>query len=149
MAKDVVVMVEELAVRSGRSSSESKNGRGDVGGVENMSSTGSNFIATGEFCLKGCDGVGEGEVNVFDLGMIRIGKILKKWRRNVWNKGAIYRTNLIELNALSSKLVHSVASSAGSICRMELDFVNEGNRLSVVDSKQWCLNEVKAMQRGV
>ncbi|GJZ96278.1 hypothetical protein Tco_0668612 [Tanacetum coccineum] len=33
--------------------------------------------------------------------------------------------------------------------RMKPAFVNEGNRLSVVDSKQWCLEEVKAMQRDV
>nr|GEW16112.1 hypothetical protein [Tanacetum cinerariifolium] len=53
----------ELAVRGGRSSSESKNGRGDVRGVEKIRSTGSTFIATGEFCLKGCDCADGGEVN--------------------------------------------------------------------------------------
>ncbi|GJT20191.1 hypothetical protein Tco_0878897 [Tanacetum coccineum] len=35
------------------------------------------------------------------------------------------------------------------LVRMEPAFVNEGNRLSVVDIKQWCLEEVKAMQRDV
>ncbi|GKF30311.1 hypothetical protein Tco_0100109, partial [Tanacetum coccineum] len=52
-----------LVVHGGRSLSESKNGWVDVVGVEKMSSTGSKFIATGEFYLEGCDGVGGGEVN--------------------------------------------------------------------------------------
>ncbi|GJW07071.1 hypothetical protein Tco_1569494 [Tanacetum coccineum] len=47
-----------LVVRGGRSYRESKNGRGDVGGVEKISSTGSKLIANGEDRLDGCDGVG-------------------------------------------------------------------------------------------
>ncbi|GJR87937.1 hypothetical protein Tco_0211948 [Tanacetum coccineum] len=37
----------------------SNNTCGEVGGVEKISSTGSNFIVKGEECLEGCVGVGE------------------------------------------------------------------------------------------
>ncbi|GKG60117.1 hypothetical protein Tco_0609781, partial [Tanacetum coccineum] len=47
----------------GRSSRESKNARGELGGVEKMSSTGSKFMVRGEECLEGCVGAGGGEVN--------------------------------------------------------------------------------------
>ncbi|GJW84182.1 hypothetical protein Tco_0157327, partial [Tanacetum coccineum] len=52
-----------LVVLGGKSSSESKNGRGDVGGVEKISSTGSRLIANEKDCLDGCDGASGGEVN--------------------------------------------------------------------------------------
>ncbi|GKD72333.1 hypothetical protein Tco_1330615 [Tanacetum coccineum] len=42
-----------LVVLGGRSSRESKNRRGYVGGVEKMSSTGSKFMDRGEECLDG------------------------------------------------------------------------------------------------
>nr|GEU48974.1 hypothetical protein [Tanacetum cinerariifolium] len=50
-----------LVVRRGKSSSASKNGCSDVGGVENISLTGSKLISNGEDCLHGCDGAGGGE----------------------------------------------------------------------------------------
>ncbi|GJW25254.1 hypothetical protein Tco_0039065 [Tanacetum coccineum] len=39
-----------------RSSRESKNARGQVGGVEKISLTGSKFMVRGEECLEGCGG---------------------------------------------------------------------------------------------
>ncbi|GJV40104.1 hypothetical protein Tco_1418544 [Tanacetum coccineum] len=78
LAKRLIVLNEGcgggvLVVRGGKSSSESKNGRGDVGGGENMSSMGFKFIATGEFGLEGCDGAGGCEVNsgVVVLGVFK------------------------------------------------------------------------------
>ncbi|GJS54547.1 hypothetical protein Tco_0627909 [Tanacetum coccineum] len=50
-----------LVVLDGKSLRESKNGCGEVGGVEKISSTGFKFMANGEDCLDGCDGAG-GEV---------------------------------------------------------------------------------------
>ncbi|GJS13422.1 hypothetical protein Tco_0407894 [Tanacetum coccineum] len=41
---------------------ESKNACGEVGGVENMSSTGSKFMVRCEECLEGCVGADGGEV---------------------------------------------------------------------------------------
>ncbi|GJR54090.1 hypothetical protein Tco_1404611 [Tanacetum coccineum] len=49
---------------------------------------------------------------------------------------------------LDGGVVCMVKWSAGSICIMEPTFVNEGNRLSVVDNKQWCLDEVKEWRMG-
>ncbi|GJX09367.1 hypothetical protein Tco_0199226 [Tanacetum coccineum] len=46
-----------------RSSRESKNVCGEVGGVEKISSTGSKFMVRGEECLEGCVGASEGKVN--------------------------------------------------------------------------------------
>ncbi|GJX32643.1 hypothetical protein Tco_0242498 [Tanacetum coccineum] len=56
----------------GKSSRESKNGCGEVGRVEKISSTGSKFMANGEDCLDGCDGAGGGEVKGgrVDLGVV-------------------------------------------------------------------------------
>ncbi|GKG27587.1 hypothetical protein Tco_0405914, partial [Tanacetum coccineum] len=61
-----------LLVLSGKSSRESKNGYGNVGGVEKISSTGSRFMANGEDCLYVCDGAGGGEVKGgrVDLGVV-------------------------------------------------------------------------------
>ncbi|GJR79744.1 hypothetical protein Tco_0150529 [Tanacetum coccineum] len=52
-----------FVVLEGRSSRESKNARGEVGGVEKMSSTGSKFMVRCEECLEGCVGAGGGKVN--------------------------------------------------------------------------------------
>ncbi|GKA05538.1 integrase, catalytic region, zinc finger, CCHC-type containing protein [Tanacetum coccineum] len=52
-----------FVVLGGRSSRESKNACGEVGGVEKMSSTGSKFMVRGEECLEGCVGAGREEVN--------------------------------------------------------------------------------------
>ncbi|GJX88332.1 hypothetical protein Tco_0340346 [Tanacetum coccineum] len=64
-----------LVVLGGKSSRESKNGCGEVGGVEKISSTGSKFMANGEDCLDGCDGAGGGEVKG---GGVDFG-VLKSW----------------------------------------------------------------------
>ncbi|GKD81984.1 hypothetical protein Tco_1348823, partial [Tanacetum coccineum] len=50
-------------VLGGRSSRESKNACGEVGGVEKMSLTGSKFMVRGDECLEGCVGADGGEVN--------------------------------------------------------------------------------------
>ncbi|GJW26730.1 hypothetical protein Tco_0040541 [Tanacetum coccineum] len=52
-----------FVVLGGKSSRESKNACGEVGGVEKMSSTGCKFMVRGEECLKGCVGADGGEVN--------------------------------------------------------------------------------------
>ncbi|GJZ08325.1 hypothetical protein Tco_0542608 [Tanacetum coccineum] len=52
-----------FVVLGGRSSRESKNACGEVGGVEKMSSTGFKFMVRREECLEGCVGAGGGEVN--------------------------------------------------------------------------------------
>ncbi|GJY72777.1 hypothetical protein Tco_0477208 [Tanacetum coccineum] len=52
-----------FVVLGGKSSRESKNACGEVGGVEKMSSTGSKFMVKGEESLKGCVGADGGEVN--------------------------------------------------------------------------------------
>ncbi|GJR76957.1 hypothetical protein Tco_0089322 [Tanacetum coccineum] len=64
-----------------RSSSVSKSVRGEVGGVENKSLVGSNFMASGEECLDGWVGVDGGEVKgggvVFEMSSILLGEILR------------------------------------------------------------------------
>ncbi|GJR43470.1 hypothetical protein Tco_1311573 [Tanacetum coccineum] len=52
-----------FVVLGGRSGRESKNVCGEVGEVEEMSSTGSKFMVKGEECLEGCVDAGRGEVN--------------------------------------------------------------------------------------
>nr|GEV05719.1 transposase, MuDR [Tanacetum cinerariifolium] len=52
-----------FVVLRGRSSKESKNAYGEIGGVEKMSSTGSKFMFKGQECLEGCFGARGGEVN--------------------------------------------------------------------------------------
>ncbi|GJY31531.1 RNA-directed DNA polymerase, eukaryota, reverse transcriptase zinc-binding domain protein [Tanacetum coccineum] len=69
-----------FVVLGGRSSRESKNARGKVGGVEKMSSTGSKLMVRGEECLEGCVGADGGEVSGGgdDFGSkILIGEILR------------------------------------------------------------------------
>ncbi|GJU18483.1 hypothetical protein Tco_1146449 [Tanacetum coccineum] len=56
-----------LVVLDGKSLRESKNGCGEVGGVEKISSTGSKFMANGEDCLDGCDGAGGEKSKVVEL----------------------------------------------------------------------------------
>nr|GEW39095.1 hypothetical protein [Tanacetum cinerariifolium] len=51
-----------LVVLRGKSLRELKNGCGEVGGVEKISSIGSKFMANWEDCLDGCDKAGGGEV---------------------------------------------------------------------------------------
>ncbi|GKE74812.1 hypothetical protein Tco_1536853 [Tanacetum coccineum] len=62
-----------LVVLGGKSSRESKNGCGEVGEVEKISSTGSKFMANGEDCLDGCDGASGGEVKGggVDFGVLK------------------------------------------------------------------------------
>ncbi|GKF61733.1 hypothetical protein Tco_0181787, partial [Tanacetum coccineum] len=66
-------------VLGGRSSRESKNARGEVGGIEKMSLTGSKFMVRGKECLEGCVGVGGGEVkgggDEFGVSKILVGEI--------------------------------------------------------------------------
>nr|GEY17915.1 hypothetical protein [Tanacetum cinerariifolium] len=52
-----------FVVLGGRSSRESKNACGEVGGSEKMSSTGSKFMVRDEECLEGCVGARGGEFN--------------------------------------------------------------------------------------
>nr|GEV86334.1 hypothetical protein [Tanacetum cinerariifolium] len=63
----------------GRSSRESKNACGEVGGVEKISSTGSKFIVRGNECLEGCVGADGEEVNEgrddFEVSKSLLGKI--------------------------------------------------------------------------
>ncbi|GKB95545.1 hypothetical protein Tco_0981682, partial [Tanacetum coccineum] len=69
-----------LVVLGGKSSRESKNRCGEVGGVEKISLIGSKFMANEEDCLDGCDGAGCGEVKGggVDLGVVSslVGEIL-------------------------------------------------------------------------
>ncbi|GJU07321.1 hypothetical protein Tco_1123751 [Tanacetum coccineum] len=62
-----------LVVLGGKSLRKSKNGCREVGGVENISSTGYKFMANGEDCLDGCDGGGGGEVKGggVDFGVLK------------------------------------------------------------------------------
>nr|GFB66373.1 hypothetical protein [Tanacetum cinerariifolium] len=66
-------------ILGGRSSRESKNAWGKVGGVKKMSLTGSKFMVRGEKCLEGCVGAGGGEVNGcgydFEVRKILLGEI--------------------------------------------------------------------------
>ncbi|GJU66377.1 hypothetical protein Tco_1252636 [Tanacetum coccineum] len=70
-----------FVVLGGRSSRESKNACGEVGGVKNMSLTGSKFMVRGEECLEGCVGAGGGEVNKggddFGVSKSLLGEILR------------------------------------------------------------------------
>ncbi|GJZ73134.1 hypothetical protein Tco_0637280 [Tanacetum coccineum] len=52
-----------FVVLGGRSSRESRNVCGKVGGVKKMSSTGSKFMIRSDECLKCCVGASGGEVN--------------------------------------------------------------------------------------
>ncbi|GKB36313.1 hypothetical protein Tco_0881255 [Tanacetum coccineum] len=52
-----------FVVLGGRSSKESKNACGEVGGVEKMSLAGYKFMVRGEECLEGYVSAGAGEVN--------------------------------------------------------------------------------------
>ncbi|GKE53576.1 hypothetical protein Tco_1488732, partial [Tanacetum coccineum] len=69
-------------VLGGKSSRESKNTCGEVGGVEKISSTGSKFMVRGEECLEGYVGAGGvrstevemtlGQLEVIDFGMVEM-----------------------------------------------------------------------------
>ncbi|GJW90935.1 hypothetical protein Tco_0168488 [Tanacetum coccineum] len=87
-------------------------------------------------------GEGGGDTIGIDGGVVNFYGLATGNRLNVERK-----LGFIVYNSLY--IVHLAASSAISICKMELAFVNEGNLLSVVDSKQWCLNEVKTLQKDV
>ncbi|GJW29167.1 hypothetical protein Tco_0046042 [Tanacetum coccineum] len=52
-----------LVVLGGRFYRDSKSACGEVGGVENMSSTRSKLMVRGDECLEGCVGDGGGEVS--------------------------------------------------------------------------------------
>ncbi|GKC20033.1 hypothetical protein Tco_1022183 [Tanacetum coccineum] len=52
-----------LVVLGGRFYRESKSACGEVGGVENMSSTRSKLMVRGDECLEGCVGADGGEVS--------------------------------------------------------------------------------------
>ncbi|GKA84911.1 hypothetical protein Tco_0806565 [Tanacetum coccineum] len=71
----------EFVVLGGRSSKESKNACGEVGGVEKMSSAGSKFMVRGEECLEGYVSAGGGKVNGggddFGVRKSLLGKILR------------------------------------------------------------------------
>ncbi|GJX68200.1 hypothetical protein Tco_0303927 [Tanacetum coccineum] len=121
--------------------------------------------------MDDCDGDGGGEVNgegvvlgVFKRRLEDIpGKVIGERGGDTigLDGGVVNYYGLLAGNRLnlegksrtcSLKFILQCTGSAGfadSIYRMELAFVNEGNRLSVVESKQWCLDEVKAMQRDV
>ncbi|GJR29227.1 hypothetical protein Tco_1105459 [Tanacetum coccineum] len=100
-----------LAVHGGRSSSESKNRLGDVGGVENMNSTRSKFIATGVFCLEGCDGVGGGEVD--GGGVLLAEPIGSRWtersvgrvEKQVEDSSSVGILKLLQVNIAGSRLI--------------------------------------------
>nr|GEW17949.1 hypothetical protein [Tanacetum cinerariifolium] len=64
-----------FGVLRGRSSRESKNACGKVGGVKKISSMGSKFMVRGGECLEGCVAVGGGEVNGGGDDFVLLGEI--------------------------------------------------------------------------